>query len=78
MTGSVWITYCESDYKLVILQFLWSTVVLSHLGRSRVWWSSVEFIISQLCSSRDGLRGPCAIVDVELAVRVGGHGQQLQ
>lgn len=52
--------------------------MVTHLGRARVRWSGEELVVGQLCSSRDGLRGPRAVVDVELAVRVGGHGQQLQ
>lgn len=55
-----------------------ATAALFHLRRAWVWWSGEELIVGQLCSSRDSLGGPCAIVDVELAVRVGGHGQQLQ
>lgn len=51
---------------------------MTHLRRARVWWSGEELVVGQLCSSWDSLRGPCAIVNVELAVGVGGHGQQLQ
>ena len=37
-----------------------------------------ELVLGKLHSSRHRLGGPRAVVDVELAVRVGGHGQQLK
>lgn len=49
-----------------------------YLRRSRVRRAGEQLVICKLCTHRDALRRTRAVVDVELAVRIGCHGEQFK
>lgn len=51
---------------------------MSYLRRARVGRPGEQLIVGELRSRRDALRRTRAVVNVELAVRVRRHGQQLE